>query len=70
MLSVNVYMLRDGDFVGDWIYAKWMMMMMLKVRKTQDGGGWIVFAFSSFSPKLKNIYQKQIEFYFWSDVQN
>jgi len=27
ILSVNAYMLRDGDFVGDCIYAKWMMMM-------------------------------------------
>jgi len=27
ILSVNAYMLSDGDFVGDCIYAKWMMTM-------------------------------------------
>jgi len=26
ILLVNAYMLRDGDFFGDCIYAKWMMM--------------------------------------------
>jgi len=43
-------------------------MSALKVRKTQ-GGGWTVFAFSSFS--LTEVTdQKQIEFSFWSDNQN
>ena len=27
ILSVNAYMLSDGDFVGDCIYAKWIVMM-------------------------------------------
>jgi len=40
----------------------------LKVRKTQEGG-WIVLAFSSFSP-TEVTDQKQIEFNFWSDNQN
>jgi len=37
----------------------------------QEGGrgGWIVLAFSSFSPTEVTI-QKQIELSFWSDVQN
>ena len=41
---------------------------IIKVRKTQEGG-WIVFAFSSFSP-TEVTDQKQIEFSFWSDNQN
>ena len=32
-------------------------------------GGWIVFAFSSFSPTEVTV-QKQIEFSFWRDNQN
>ena len=40
----------------------------MKVRKTQEGG-WIVLAFSSFSP-TEVTDQKQIEFSFWCDNQN
>jgi len=41
---------------------------MMKVRKTQEGG-WIVLAFSSFSP-TEVTDQKQIDFSFWCDNQN
>jgi len=44
------------------------MKCILKMRKTQEGG-WIVLAFSSFSP-TEVTDQKQIEFNFWGDVQN
>ena len=42
----------------------------LKVRKNTRRGGWIVFGFSSFSPKLKYTDQKQFKNSFWSDVQS
>jgi len=62
----------DGDIVGECMYVKWRWYkILLKVRKTQEGGvgGWIVFAFSSFSPTEVTV-QKQIDFSFWSDNQN
>ena len=37
--------------------------------KNTRRGGWIVLAFSLFSPTEVTV-QKQIEFSFWSDVQN
>jgi len=39
----------------------------MKVRKTQEEG-WIVLAFSSFSP-TEVTGQKQLDYSFWSDVQ-
>jgi len=59
---------QNQEWFDGWCRLLSYEVQYLKVRETQEGG-WIMLAFSSFSPTEVNG-QKQLDYIFWSDVQN